>query len=67
LTVESDSCFADDSNCVDAAPVWLAPALTSAMVPATCVVPAAVRWMLPEISCVAAPCSSIAAEIGGVI
>src|SRR4051812_29568437 len=67
LAVESDNCFADDSNWLDAAPVWLAPWLTSAMVPATWVVPAAVRWMLPEISCVAAPCCSIAAEIAVVI
>src|SRR3954467_10429040 len=67
LVVDSDNCFADDNNWLDAAPVWLAPWLTSAMVPATCDVPAAVRWMLPEISCVAAPCSSIAAEIAVVI
>jgi hypothetical protein len=43
LVVESDNCFADDSSWLDAAPVWLAPWLTSAMVPATCAVPAAVR------------------------
>src|SRR3978361_1404823 len=67
LVVDSDNCFADDSNWLDAAPVWLAPWLTSAMVPATCEVPAAVRWMLPEISWGAAPCSSIAAEIAVVL
>ena len=37
------------------------------MVPATCVVPSAVRWILPEISWVAAPCCSIAADIAVVI
>src|SRR4051812_9782312 len=67
LAVESDNCLADDSNWLDAAPVWLAPWLTSAMVPATCAVPLAVRWILPEISWVAAPCSSIAPEIAVVI
>src|SRR6202171_582746 len=63
LVVDSDNCLADDSSWLDAAPVWLAPWLTSAMVPATCEVPAAVRWMLPEISWVAAPCSSIAGDM----
>jgi hypothetical protein len=33
--VESDNRLAEDSNWLDAAPVWLAPWLTSAMVPAT--------------------------------
>src|SRR5712672_2537492 len=31
LVVESDNCLADDSSWLDAAPVWLAPWLTSAM------------------------------------
>jgi len=35
--------------------------------PATCMVPSAVRWMLSEISWVAAPCCSIAADIAVVI
>jgi len=43
LVVESDNFFADESNWPDAAPVWLAPLLTSAMVPATSEVPVAVR------------------------
>src|ERR1035437_5917485 len=67
LVVESDNCFADDNSWLDAGPVWLAPWLTSAMVPATCEVPSAVRWIFPEISWVAAPCSSIAADIALVI
>src|ERR1019366_1030365 len=67
LVVESDNCFADDNSWLDAAPVWLAPWLTSAMVPATCEVPDAVRWIFPEISWVAAPCSSIAVDIALVI
>ena len=65
--MESDNCFADDNSWLDAAPVWLAPWLTSAMVPATCEVPSAVRWIFPEISWVAAPCYSIAADIALVI
>jgi len=43
LVVESDNFFADASNWLDAAPVWLAPWLTWAMVPATSEVPVAVR------------------------
>jgi hypothetical protein len=34
------------------------------MVPATCVVPSAIRGILPENSWVAAPCCSIAADGG---
>ncbi len=42
VAVESDSCLADDTSWLDAAPVWLAPRLTSEMVLATCEVPAEV-------------------------
>ena len=55
---ESD--FAADSTCEEAEPVSLAPRCTSAMWDETCWVPWAACWMLREIPCVAAPCSSTA-------
>jgi hypothetical protein len=35
LVAESGNCFADDNNWLDAAAVWSAPWLTSAIVPPT--------------------------------
>src|SRR5215218_11494474 len=58
-----DSDCAAESTCVEAEPVLQAPCRTSAMWALTCVVPSAACCTLREISCVAAPCSSIAAAI----
>src|SRR5450756_602828 len=56
--LSTDSDFAAESTCVEADPVSLAPRSTSAMLEETCEVPWAACWMLRDISCVAAPCSS---------
>jgi hypothetical protein len=51
---------AEDSTCDEAAPVSAAPRLTSVMLAATWLVPAAACWTLRVISWVAAPCPSTA-------
>jgi hypothetical protein len=61
LSFDSDS--ADESTCVDAEPVSLAPRLTSVMLDATWAVPLAACPILREISWVAASCSSTAAAM----
>ena len=61
LSLDSD--FAAEWTCADADPVSVAPCCTSVMLEETCCVPVAACWMLRDISCVAAPCSSTAAAI----
>ncbi len=56
LSLDSD--FAAERTCAEADPVSVAPCCTSVMLEETCCVPFAACWMLREISCVAAPCSS---------
>src|SRR5882757_9412855 len=51
---------AADSTCEEADPVSLAPRWTLLMLELTSEVPSAACWMLRDISCVAAPCSSTA-------
>src|SRR5439155_17503625 len=58
-----DSDLAEAWTWADAAPVSPAPRCTSVMLAETSVVPCAAFWMLREISCVAAPCSSTAAAM----
>src|SRR5438874_13724445 len=58
-----DSDRAADRTWLDADPVSLAPRCTSVMLEETCWVPWAACCTLREISCVAAPCSSMAAAM----
>src|SRR5579859_3141099 len=61
--LSTDSDWAEESTCDEAAPVSLAPRCTSTMLDETCWVPRAACWTLREISCVATPCSSTAAAM----
>jgi hypothetical protein len=59
-SLSPDSDLAAASTWAEADPISLAPRCTSAMLEETCCVPCAACCTLREISCVAAPCSSIA-------
>ena len=61
LSLDSD--FAAEWTCAEADPVSVAPCCTSVMLEETSCVPVAACWMLRDISCVAAPCSSTAAAM----